>query len=110
MLDPAVHIELRIVGVDGSSDAQGRLHQAGCARTRAAGAACCTACAGARSSGAEAADASAGRSLHDAGIDAAETCAGLGAKDVGICDRQVVARDCQVEIVFKRQVDGILQR
>ena len=58
----------------------------------------------------EAAYAAAWRSLHHAGIDAAKDGASLGPQDVSIGDRKVVARDRQVEIVFQRKSDGVLQR
>ena len=49
-------------------------------------------------------------SLHNAGIHAAENSAGLSSQYIHVGDRQIVAGNGQVEIVFERQPDGILQR
>ena len=81
------------------ADAEGRLHQTGCARARAARAARRAAGARARSSRAEAADASAGRALHDAGVDAAERCrrpwcAGCRCRRSAGCSARSPGRDC----------------
>ena len=100
----------RIVGGDRSAGAQGGLHQSGCACT-------CSACAAGRatrsgsgSSRAEAANPTARSSLHHAGIHAAENSAGTGSQYVHVGDRQIVPGDGQVEIVFQRQSDRILER
>ncbi len=60
--------------------------------------------------GADAAHAAAGSILHDAGVDAEDGGAGLGAQHVGVGDVQVVARDGDIEIVFERQRNGVIQR
>jgi len=48
--------------------------------------------------------------LHDARIYSEGRSAGLGAQHVSIGDVQVVARDGDIEIVFKREGNGIVQR
>ncbi len=110
MLGSAVEVDERIVGRDRRSGAERGLHQAGSAGACAACAAgrAARACAG--SASAESADATARSSLHHAGVDAAKESSGLRAKNIRVRDGKVVASDRQIEIVFEREIDGILQR
>ena len=59
---------------------------------------------------AEAAHAASGGALYHAGVDAAKEAARLGTLDIGVGDGQVVARNRQIEIIFQRQGDRVLQR
>jgi len=86
------------------------LHEAGGSCTGASRTARGATCAGSRGTGAEAAYTCARRVLHDADVDAAKGSSCLSAQDVGAGDGDVVARDGQIEVVFQREIDGILQR
>src|SRR5437870_2121712 len=54
--------------------------------------------------------ASARRALHQAGVDAARGLAGIGEQDIGICNGQVVASDCDIEVVLQSQSNGVVER
>src|SRR5206468_848596 len=88
---------------------QSVLHQAGCARTCSARACRSTTSSGSGSASAESADTAAGSALYNAGIYAAESSSGLGAEGVCVGDRQVVAGDCEIEIVLQSELDGIFK-
>ena len=110
MFIPAVEIDQRIVRGDRGSRAERRLHQARCSCARSARPASRAARARSRSARAKTADASAWRSLHHSGIDSAEESARLCTQNVRVRDRKIVAGNCQVEIVFQRKIDRVLQR
>src|SRR2546423_1110108 len=109
MFNSHIQGESWIVGCHQSACSQGRLHQASSARTCAACSAGCSAGARSWSAGSEASDSTARSALHNAGVHSAKASTGFGAEKIGIGDRQVVARDCQVEIVFKREIDRVFQ-
>ena len=56
------------------------------------------------------ADSPPGRVLHHAGVDAAKNSSRFGTKNIGVCDRQVVASDGEIQIIFQRKINRILQR
>src|SRR3984957_10047668 len=58
----------------------------------------------------DAADATAGSVLHHSGIDPENVSAGFGAQHIGVGNVQIVAGDGDVEIIFQRQSDGVIER
>ncbi len=99
----------RVVGGDGAAGSKRGGDQARGAR---AGATCTAGGAAGPGTGgatAKATDAAAGRVLHDAGIDSAEDAASLRAKNVRARDRDVVARDREIQVVFEGEIDGVPQ-
>ena len=110
MLNIEGGVELRIVRLNRSPSSDGRLHQTTCASSRTARAARGAASPCSRSAAAKTADASARSALNQTAGNAARGGAGRGAKNVSVGDIQVVARDCQVEVVLEREGDGIVQR
>src|SRR6266576_5775690 len=109
MFTAGIQAERRIVRRHRCPGSQSRLHKARSARSRAARAARCATSARSWSAGAETSDSAARSSLHDAGVHSAKASPGFGAEKIGIGDRQVVSCDRQVEIVFKREVNGVFQ-
>src|SRR6202035_708684 len=55
-------------------------------------------------------DPTAGSVLHDTGVHSEDVGAGFGAQVIGIGNVEVVAGDVDVEIVFERKSDGIVNR
>ncbi len=102
--------EVGIVAGDRGSGTQRRGDDARGASARTARAAGSAAGSGAASADPDAAATATGRTRDDAGIHAAHLAAGLGALNVGLRNGQVVTRNHHVEIVLKRQVDGVAQR
>src|ERR1700739_2852499 len=100
----------RIVGRDRRTCAQGGLHESGsassCATCSSGGAARTRA----GSASAKSANASARSSLNHTSVDPTKESTSLGTKYICVRDGQVVASDGQIEIVFKREINGILQR
>ncbi len=99
-----------IVGVHSRASAKGGLDKARCAGACAARTAAGATRTRARTCGPKCADAaSARRVLHNTSIDAPCNTACLGAKDVGFRDRDVVAGNGKIEVVFQRECDSVLQ-
>src|SRR5579864_3343376 len=107
MLLPAIEIDEWVVGRHWGPSAQRRLHQTGSACSRPAGAAGCTAGTRAGSARSESAHAAAGRALNDAGIHTAKKSSRLRTQNVGLRDRKIVSSDCQVQVIFQREIDRI---
>src|SRR5579872_5262429 len=87
----------------------GRAYQATGARARTSRAE-----SGSASSGTDlptdSADATAGRVLHDADRYTEDLSASLGPQHVRVGDVQVVARDCDIEVILKSQGNRVIQR
>ena len=97
-----------VIGGDGRAAAEGRLDETAGTSTRTA-----RATAGATrtapGAGTEVRAAAAGGVPNDTGVDAAEDAACLSAENIGLGDGNVVASDGEVEIVFERELDSILE-
>ncbi len=110
MIDAQRSAQRRIKRLHRRSGAQRGRDQAGRAGAHTAGAARGSAGARARSTGPKASHAAAWSTLNQSSSHTAHGSAGLGAQDVGVGDGQVIARDGQVEVVFQRHRDGVVQR
>ena len=110
MLFSAVRSDERIVGRHRRSGSESGLHQSRSASSGPACAAAGTARAGAWSARTEASNAATGGSLHHASVDAAKESAGLCAQNVCVGDRKIVASNGQIQIIFERKINGILER
>ena len=97
-----------VIGGDGGAAAEGGLDETTGTSTRTArataGAACTAPCAGTKVRAA-----APGSVPDDAGIDAPKDAACLRAKDICLGDGNVIASDGEVEIVFERELDSILE-
>src|SRR5262249_50933392 len=110
MLNPHVHVQFGVVRRNRSARAQRGLNES---RSSRACSTCATGCSASTRTGsacAEAANAASGSALHHAGVDTAKTSASFGAEKISVRDRQVVAGNRQVKVVFQRKVDSIFQR
>src|SRR4029077_10701125 len=98
-----------IVAVEDWAKAEGRTYQAvgAAAGATRAQAGASSGCSGVRS---DAAPAAARRIQDDARVHTEDVCARLSAQHVGVGDVEIVALDCDVEIVFQRQRDSVIQR
>ena len=99
----ALEVHEGVEGGDGGAGAKRRgddAARAGSRRSRA----------GVAGAGAAAGEAALGGRLHDCGIDAIHAAARPGARVVGFGDGEVIAEVGEIEVVFDRQSDGIVQR
>jgi hypothetical protein len=110
MLDLQRPGDIRIEGFDGRTRSDGGLHDAAGARTCTTRATGRAASASAGRTASEAAYTAAGSALHQTAGNAAGRSSGLGAQDIGVSDLQVVAGDCEIEIVLKRERDRVAER
>src|ERR1019366_665896 len=110
MLHSAYRGNRRVIRLHRSSCAEGGLHQTGGACACSSRASGCAAGSRARGASSEAAYTPARRASHDSCIDAAEGSASLGSLNIGVGDGQVISGNGQIEIIFQRQGDCVLQR
>src|SRR5512146_1117235 len=102
--------DLRIIRRDVGTGAQRGRHLARGSGASATSTRRSSAGASARSTRTKSSDSTPRGSLHYACINASENASGFGSQNIGVRNRNVVPGNCNVKVVFEREVDRVLER